>query len=64
MNFLLPSIFETGKSFDEWFNEPLEGQEKRELTMEENLLIIKRLHNVLRCVAISQNIDMINRACS
>ena len=30
MNFLLPEIFETGKSFDDWFNEPLDGlAEKR-----------------------------------
>lgn len=39
------------KSFDEWFNSPFNAssvQERIELNEEEQLLIIKRLHKVLR----------------
>lgn len=40
------------KSFDEWFNTPfangIVGQEKIALNEEESLLIIRRLHKVLR----------------
>ncbi|KIW09526.1 hypothetical protein, variant [Verruconis gallopava] len=51
LNFVLPNIFKSVKSFDEWFNTPFAntgGQDKMELTEEEQLLIIKRLHKVLR----------------
>lgn len=39
------------KSFDEWFNTPFAntgGQDKMELSEEESLLVIRRLHKVLR----------------
>lgn len=51
LNFVLPKIFNSVKSFDEWFNTPFANtgsQEKIELTEEESLLIIRRLHKVLR----------------
>ncbi|KAI5181910.1 ATP-dependent helicase STH1/SNF2 [Nematocida sp. AWRm80] len=49
LNFVLPKIFYSGGSFDEWFNAPLACiGDKIELTEEEELLIIKRLHKVLR----------------
>ena len=51
LNFVLPTIFKSVKSFDEWFNTPFAntgGQDKMELTEEEQLLIIRRLHKVLR----------------
>ncbi|KAK6201142.1 SNF2 family N-terminal domain-containing protein, partial [Scheffersomyces amazonensis] len=51
LNFVLPRIFNSVKSFDEWFNTPFSNtgtQEKIELTEEESLLIIRRLHKVLR----------------
>ena len=51
LNFVLPNIFKSVKSFDEWFNTPFAntgGQDKMELTEEEQLLVIKRLHKVLR----------------
>ena len=51
LNFVLPAIFKSVKSFDEWFNTPFAntgGQDKMELTEEEQLLVIKRLHKVLR----------------
>ena len=51
LNFVLPTIFKSVKSFDEWFNTPFAntgGQDKMDLTEEEQLLVIKRLHKVLR----------------
>ncbi|KAL6600669.1 SNF2 family N-terminal domain-containing protein [Neocallimastix sp. 'constans'] len=51
LNFLLPKIFNSVKSFDEWFNSPFAtqvGEEKIQLNEEEQLLIIRRLHKVLR----------------
>ncbi|KAJ3128207.1 hypothetical protein HK098_004953 [Nowakowskiella sp. JEL0407] len=51
LNFILPKIFNSVKTFDEWFNSPFSsqmGQEKMDLNEEEQLLIIKRLHKVLR----------------
>ena len=51
LNFVLPKIFNSVKSFDEWFNTPFANtgsQDKMELTEEEQLLVIKRLHKVLR----------------
>ncbi|RMD41458.1 hypothetical protein DV735_g3639, partial [Chaetothyriales sp. CBS 134920] len=51
LNFVLPTIFKSVKSFDEWFNTPFAntgGQDKMELSEEESLLVIRRLHKVLR----------------
>lgn len=51
LNFVLPTIFKSVKSFDEWFNTPFAntgGQDKIDLTEEEQLLVIRRLHKVLR----------------
>ena len=51
LNFVLPTIFKSVKSFDEWFNTPFAntgGQDRIELTEEEQLLVIRRLHKVLR----------------
>lgn len=51
LNFALPKIFNSVKSFDEWFNTPFAntgGQDKIELSEEETLLVIRRLHKVLR----------------
>ncbi|XP_047104196.1 ATP-dependent helicase brm-like [Schistocerca piceifrons] len=49
LNFLLPSIFKSVSTFEQWFNAPfaLTG-EKVELNEEETILIIRRLHKVLR----------------
>lgn len=49
LNFILPRIFNSVKSFEEWFNTPFSNQgvqDKVELNEEEQLLIIKRLHKV------------------
>ena len=51
LNFVLPKIFNSVKSFDEWFNTPFANtgsNEKIEINEEESLLVIKRLHKVLR----------------
>ncbi|KAM5375918.1 hypothetical protein ACJZ2D_005708 [Fusarium nematophilum] len=51
LNFVLPNIFKSAKTFDDWFNTPFAntgGQDKMELTEEEQILIIRRLHKVLR----------------
>eukprot|EP01103_Thecamoeba_quadrilineata_P008119 TRINITY_DN178_c0_g1_i2.p1 TRINITY_DN178_c0_g1~~TRINITY_DN178_c0_g1_i2.p1 ORF type:complete len:1284 (-),score=358.01 TRINITY_DN178_c0_g1_i2:29-3343(-) len=49
LNFLLPTIFNSVENFEQWFNAPFSGTS---LTMamneEETLLIINRLHKVLR----------------
>ncbi|KAK4639584.1 transcriptional regulator [Podospora bellae-mahoneyi] len=51
LNFVLPNIFKSAKTFDDWFNTPFAntgGQDKMELTEEEQILVIRRLHKVLR----------------
>ncbi|KAK4158009.1 SNF2-family ATP dependent chromatin remodeling factor like protein [Chaetomidium leptoderma] len=51
LNFVLPNIFKSATTFDEWFNTPFAntgGQDKMELTEEEQILVIRRLHKVLR----------------
>lgn len=51
LNFVLPTIFKSVKTFDEWFNTPFAntgGQDKMELNEEEQILVIRRLHKVLQ----------------
>ncbi|KAA3454460.1 chromatin structure-remodeling complex protein SYD-like isoform X1 [Gossypium australe] len=63
LNFLLPNIFNSSEDFSQWFNKPFEGNGDNSadevfnfdllaigalLSEEENLLIINRLHQVLR----------------
>lgn len=51
LNFVLPNIFKSVKSFDEWFNTPFANTgsgDAMSLTEEESLLVIRRLHKVLR----------------
>ncbi|CAG9862723.1 unnamed protein product [Phyllotreta striolata] len=49
LNFLLPSIFKSCSTFEQWFNAPFATTgEKVELNEEETILIIRRLHKVLR----------------
>lgn len=51
LNFVLPKIFNSVKSFDEWFNTPFANSgtgDKIDLNEEEALLIIRRLDKVLR----------------
>ncbi|XP_063220159.1 ATP-dependent helicase brm-like [Bacillus rossius redtenbacheri] len=49
LNFLLPAIFKSVSTFEQWFNAPFATTgEKVELNEEETILIIRRLHKVLR----------------
>lgn len=52
LNFVLPKVFNSAQSFDEWFNTPFANaggsDAAMQLNEEEQLLIIKRLHKVLR----------------
>jgi SWI/SNF-related matrix-associated actin-dependent regulator of chromatin subfamily A protein 2/4 len=49
LNFLLPTIFNSAENFEQWFNAPFAAAgEKMEMNEEETLLIIHRLHQVLR----------------
>ncbi|KAG9444458.1 hypothetical protein H6P81_015798 [Aristolochia fimbriata] len=53
LNFLLPNIFNSSEDFSQWFNKPFEAggdtsADEALLSEEENLLIINRLHQVLR----------------
>ncbi|KAK3066995.1 transcriptional regulator, partial [Teratosphaeriaceae sp. CCFEE 6253] len=51
LNFVLPNIFKSVKSFDEWFNTPFANtgsSDSMSLSEEEQILVIRRLHKVLR----------------
>ncbi|GMH82355.1 hypothetical protein TrST_g12559 [Triparma strigata] len=49
LNFLLPDVFKSVESFEEWFSKPFsETGGSQSLDMEERMLIINRLHEVLR----------------
>ncbi|XP_024535558.1 probable ATP-dependent DNA helicase CHR12 [Selaginella moellendorffii] len=48
LNFILPAIFNSSGNFEEWFNAPFADRAEVSLTEEEQLLIIRRLHQVLR----------------
>lgn len=53
LNFLLPKIFNSSDEFEKWFNQPFasrgpSGDKNMELNEEEHMLIINRLHTVLR----------------
>ena len=56
LNFLLPQIFNSVETFDQWFNKPFSqfgaagtpNEEEETVNTEERLLIIQRLHELLR----------------
>lgn len=56
LNFLLPSVFNSVETFDQWFNKPFEQfgsastdvAPEESINTEERLLIIQRLHELLR----------------
>lgn len=56
LNFLLPSVFNSVETFDQWFNKPFEQfkssanepSTEEIINTEERLLIIQRLHELLR----------------
>ncbi|GIQ85586.1 hypothetical protein KIPB_007278, partial [Kipferlia bialata] len=54
LNFILPAIFDSVDNFEAWFNAPFSGMtdkqdiDESQISQEERLLIIDRLHSVLR----------------
>ncbi|KAF5205721.1 Chromatin remodeling [Thalictrum thalictroides] len=48
LNFLLPSIFNSVQNFNEWFNAPFADRGTVSLSDEEEELILRRLHQVIR----------------
>ncbi|CAI5468177.1 unnamed protein product [Closterium sp. Yama58-4] len=48
LNFLLPAIFNSSDNFEDWFNAPFADKCDVTLNEEEQLLVIRRLHQVIR----------------
>ena len=48
LNFLLPAIFNSSENFEDWFNAPFTDRSDVSLTEEEQFLVIRRLHQVIR----------------
>jgi len=51
LNFLLPKVFQSNEGFESWFSMPLNTiskEKEAQLNEEEQLLVINRLHQVLR----------------
>ncbi|XP_078167535.1 putative ATP-dependent DNA helicase CHR719 isoform X1 [Carex rostrata] len=59
LNFLLPTIFNSVQNFEEWFNAPFACDVT--LTAEEELLIINRLHQVLRPFLLRRKKDEVEK---
>ncbi|CAL9107744.1 unnamed protein product [Musa textilis] len=61
LNFLLPSIFNSVQNFEEWFNAPFADKCEATLTDEEELLIIRRLHQVIRPFLLRRKKDEVEK---
>ncbi|WOL03336.1 hypothetical protein Cni_G12056 [Canna indica] len=61
LNFLLPSIFNSVQNFEEWFNAPFADKCEVTLTDEEELLVIRRLHQVLRPFLLRRKKDEVEK---
>ncbi|KAH8500378.1 hypothetical protein H0E87_015586 [Populus deltoides] len=61
LNFLLPHIFNSEDKFEEWFNAPFADRGEVSLTDEEQLLIIRRLHNVIRPFILRRKKDEVEK---
>ncbi|PKA62718.1 Chromatin structure-remodeling complex protein SYD [Apostasia shenzhenica] len=61
LNFLLPSIFNSVQNFEEWFNAPFADKCDVTLTDEEQLLIIRRLHQVIRPFLLRRKKDEVEK---
>jgi SWI/SNF-related matrix-associated actin-dependent regulator of chromatin subfamily A protein 2/4 len=59
LNFLLPNIFNSVQNFEDWFNAPFADRVDVSLTDEEQLLIIRRLHQVSLSL-VSYSLALIN----
>ncbi|KAF8392449.1 hypothetical protein HHK36_022791 [Tetracentron sinense] len=61
LNFLLPSIFNSVNNFEEWFNAPFADRCDVSITDEEELLIIRRLHHVIRPFILRRKKDEVEK---
>ncbi|KAI3496520.1 hypothetical protein L1887_38885 [Cichorium endivia] len=61
LNFLLPTIFNSVENFEEWFNAPFADRCDVSLTDEEELLIIRRLHQVIRPFILRRKKDEVEK---
>ncbi|KAI9115169.1 hypothetical protein K1719_014182 [Acacia pycnantha] len=61
LNFLLPSIFNSVQHFEDWFNAPFADRVDVSLTDEEQLLIIRRLHQVIRPFILRRKKDEVEK---
>lgn len=61
LNFLLPHIFNSVENFGEWFNAPFADKCDVALTDEEELLIIRRLHHVIRPFILRRKKDEVEK---
>ncbi|KAK9139734.1 hypothetical protein Scep_009415 [Stephania cephalantha] len=61
LNFLLPTIFDSVQNFEEWFNPPFAERGDVSLTDEEELLIIRRLHHVIRPFILRRKKDEVEK---
>ncbi|KAJ3669650.1 hypothetical protein LUZ60_011600 [Juncus effusus] len=59
LNFLLPNIFNSVQNFEEWFNAPFSCDVS--LNSEEELLVINRLHQVLRPFLLRRKKDEVEK---
>ncbi|KAF2285371.1 hypothetical protein GH714_003271 [Hevea brasiliensis] len=61
LNFLLPNIFNSVLNFEEWFNAPFADRGDVTLNDEEQLLIIRRLHHVIRPFILRRKKDEVEK---
>ncbi|XP_059450152.1 probable ATP-dependent DNA helicase CHR12 isoform X2 [Corylus avellana] len=61
LNFLLPHIFNSVQNFEEWFNAPFADKGDVSLSDEEELLIIRRLHQVIRPFILRRKKDEVEK---
>ncbi|XP_057489145.1 probable ATP-dependent DNA helicase CHR12 [Actinidia eriantha] len=61
LNFLLPTIFNSVENFEEWFNAPFADRCDVSLTDEEELLVIRRLHHVIRPFILRRKKDEVEK---
>lgn len=61
LNFLLPHIFNSVQNFEDWFNAPFADRGSLSLTDEEQLLIIRRLHQVIRPFILRRKKDEVEK---
>ncbi|KAJ7980086.1 Chromatin structure-remodeling complex protein SYD [Quillaja saponaria] len=61
LNFLLPSIFNSVQNFEDWFNAPFADRVDVSLSDEEQLLVIRRLHQVIRPFILRRKKDEVEK---